>query len=1146
MARAGKASRRRASGSHSPALLSKRTCALPRYGKVTRRAFTHALGGGALLSLAPSLSSGAAERHTLFFNFSNVNFANGAQSNSTHYFFISGRHYRLGPISEKPHLLARARLTNRFLTEVPDQQITHFAEGVDLPSDSSTLGYSYMDANTSTGTYSLTSLVQHVPAAGLAHAFGNVLSAAAGGSLPLSAKREAYGVTPALTLQDLKDEQVLVDMSDFARTLVGMHPDFLAANVKAAGIVQFGHVTQNQYTKELTQMLNGMGPAQPQGMTAGSGNPGWATLIPYTDPDGKVFKNSVNLNQYDTEWHPDLGPAVLKAVLDVNPKIKNDTSLGTNITGVNPDVKNPQLAGNIWYTHNGFSSFERTVQTTAGVEGEVPSVSFNTVNSSMGIQFIDNPTVSVNGDGTLTISLTTIRNWFLRFLSVYLQFKDNQGNVINPNSLPADVIKNHPQDVKLEYSQAAFAGFISPPNTIAGVPFLPIDFALTLNVPTSVSSISIFFGGIGNASIPPGAIDDNWIIVGATLTGLINYALVGLLMAAGAFPDIAPLIRFLFQGLLSEVIFELLAVTGSGVFEGGTVNVLSLVNGMVKALLNASVVPALARLITFVTGDITASQFFDAVPLVGNIARVVAAVVGAVQLAETSIEVGISPRIYEFGIALTHTVFSTVLPDPMHGALPTITSNEVLYYRTIYLFGSGGVPHKGDPQDIEDPAHAPSLVIRLDKIPSGGQIEVRIALYIRQKGASVDDVNNFCAAQGTTNLTDNTVSQLPTIVLTENRRPIQANTQYQHVMKTTLDETGNHLWLETSKAPVYTAPAGNQQPGSLGALRNITVRQMTAAQPGYVGYAWQSYSSGVNDCMAGAPAQVDVAANLNTSSSNSGKAAQSGYARLGCGLSGGSGGVSVAYSLLSNNAQNFYLDTDTRLVRQVRLDNPAFDPPGAPNNMAFGKLNFDSDKLVLHPSGHLVSINGQFHKCESHRVPANPLPDASASSMLIASPFSGLGERPGLITSPVSLAASIDGHVLVLEDSAYNNRIQAMDLGGNPIPLFANQSTPYFLVLTETAQYLYLDIAVEFSGFIYVLSQSQDASDFRVDVYHPTQQGTKPITTTRGIYGAKLAVDYWRGLYTLNYEVLQLPNGNVPMVTEPSVSYWYPQLPTSA
>jgi uncharacterized membrane protein len=110
---------------------------------------------------------------------------------------------------------------------------------------------------------------------------------------------------------------------------------------------------------------------------------------------------------------------------------------------------------------------------------------------------------------------------------------------------------------------------------------------------------------------------------------LINYALVTVLMAAGAFPDIAPIIRFLFQGLLSEVIFELLAVSGSGVFEGGTANVVSLVNGIIKALLNASTVPTLARLVAFVTGDISASQVFDAVAIVGQIARVFAAVVPA-------------------------------------------------------------------------------------------------------------------------------------------------------------------------------------------------------------------------------------------------------------------------------------------------------------------------------------------------------------------------------------------------------------------------------------------------------------------------------------------------------------------------------------
>jgi hypothetical protein len=89
----------------------------------------------------------------------------------------------------------------------------------------------------------------------------------------------------------------------------------------------------------------------------------------------------------------------------------------------------------------------------------------------------------------------------------------------------------------------------------------------------------------------------------------------------------------------------------------------------------------------------------------------------------------------------------------------------------------------------------------------------------------------------------------------------------------------------------------------------------------------------------------------------------------------------------------------------------------------------------------------------------------------------------------------------------------------------------------------YLDIAVEFSGFIYVLSRSN--SVYRMDIYHPDQTGTDPISTTMGFNAAKVTVDYWRTVYALNYEVLRLPSGGLPGsgTTEPSISQWIPTAP---
>jgi hypothetical protein len=152
--------------------------------------------------------------------------------------------------------------------------------------------------------------------------------------------------------------------------------------------------------------------------------------------------------------------------------------------------------------------------------------------------------------------------------------------------------------------------------------------------------------------------------------------------------------------------------------------------------------------------------------------------------------------------------------------------------------------------------------------------------------------------------------------------------------------------------------------------------------------------------------------------------------------------------------------------------------------------------------------------------------------------------QPGNLISLGRFAAQSDGVILILESG--NNRIHAVDLAANPVQLFKRQPIPYFLNFSETGgpNTRYLDMAVEFSGFIYVLSYSN--SVYRLDIYDRDQPGTNPISTTMGFNAAKVTVDYWRNVYSLNYEVLKVPpNGSLPAsgVTEPSISQWLPTTP---
>jgi hypothetical protein len=87
----------------------------------------------------------------------------------------------------------------------------------------------------------------------------------------------------------------------------------------------------------------------------------------------------------------------------------------------------------------------------------------------------------------------------------------------------------------------------------------------------------------------------------------------------------------------------------------------------------------------------------------------------------------------------------------------------------------------------------------------------------------------------------------------------------------------------------------------------------------------------------------------------------------------------------------------------------------------------------------------------------------------------------------------------------------------------------------------YLDIAVENKGYIYVLSsltENDNKTTYRLDIHNPDGSLLleKPQT---GVNAARLTVDQWRAVFTLNYECFLGPGAR----TEPGVSLWIPSTP---
>jgi hypothetical protein len=1119
---------------------------------------------GAMSAGNPAHARGASPRRdtisvTLFFNLSHL-----GHVDTTHYLNIAGRKYPLTRVSDNPQVLQQARIGNAFLADLPDRYVTHFAMNVDAPSGSVTLAYLTCNENPASGVWEMTSICLHIPRAGFAYAYARARALSPHGALPLSGKRSMYGLSAATKQSDLEDESALVDVNSHAEALVGLHPDIVSVDPSSAAHIQSNYVSQDSNTQFLAELLQTMGPAAPEGTTSVFGMPAWATLLPLVDDTtGQPYKKSDGrLNQYYPDWSADVDQNAAPGMASVHPLVKNDPDLGIDVTGINLNVPGQpippeELTGKKWGMRDGIPTVIRAAKLVKPGDQQLYStvqwpyaditppdaaqVTFANQGPETGL-YVSQPTFKMLADGRVQATLDNVSNWFLRYLAVYVQFlrpDDTQNPIIQVSQLPGDTLPSeqpgpYPRQGWLDKPDALFVGILPPALAVCGIPVYPGQFAPTINIPREAHAMRIFYAGLGLSGSTPAA-PESITGVGIGMTVAFNYGVVGLFMAVGAstFGDVFKLVTATGGGTVAVAVTTLIGAILNASSPGR--QLLTFAMGFLKVILQFGITGTLATIVKKIWFDVGEAEAADSVPVAGQIARAAAAIVGGIQLAETSIEIAISPPVYAFDVVEMHSLTLTVLPDVDDDHFPEPAPGYSLYYRVSYLFDTG-TAHTLDPVTVPNPA-PDSIAIQFTNIPRGGQVNVSIGFYMRAD-TTPPGQNDWCAGFGTTGLIDNTLDLAGPIRIKASKIPIQSTTQYLHARKSALDDSGNHYWFTTTDPPPYVPPPNGQVPG-LGALNAITVRQATSVQQGYVGYAWKAFSSGVIGCGGSTNGQFDQMANLNTDTDNGGANAQVGYVSS-AGLCGYKAGVRIGYNLLTHDALNVYVDTNALLIREVSLDTPAFAGPSS--DQAFGKLNLSSTRCLMHPAGSVVSISNATHKLEVLKVPPLPVSDDDAAKQYLARTLSGPGVLPGLMLSPLALAIAPDGAILVLEQG--NNRIQALDLGGNPVRYFTHQPQPYFLELDATRGAAYLDLAVEFSGYLYVLSKDGNNAH-RLDIYHASQTSTSPICTTLGVNAAKLAVDFWRHLYTLNYEVLE-SNGEIPSFTEPSVSFWLPPPPTGA
>ena len=731
------------------------------------------------------------------------------------------------------------------------------------------------------------------------------------------------------------------------------------------------------------------------------------------------------------------------------------------------------------------------------------------------------PLTDYAGYGTLTIEVT---NHWLRHLSAYVQFLDDAGNAITPKNWD-EVLPGFIRSIFQPDDTKKYVGLISPVQTICGIPLPAEATTLTIPIPNEAATVRLLCGGLGTGKFDSGVCG---IGITGTVVGELALPII-FLIAGAAISNSKPVIALMED---KELLFAVCAIAGFLATAGLATEIavqkdarpalVQVANALGPLLLKTGLKWFIAK--AFAQG--TAER---ALPFVDVAFAVFNAAVTAAQVAQTTIEVLLSPFVYETRVTRSIDVKVTLTPDQRTHQFPPVSAGGHYVVNVVYDNNAtyGVVTNK-----LPDTISSDPITVTLKNCPAGGQLQVRSFFYAP---------NGWQAGQGSSGwlpalATDGTTLVIPDLMITTNDVPLSAASHYQHTQKIVY-EGSKHDWSGTKQAPTTTLTTPSPYfPKQISNWTGITLAQ----GPAQVAYSYEATGLDPNT-----PSSLYTVENLSIlqdpESEYSVPKKPVGFA----------GKATPVYELVSpddGSGPNFWLDPSAgawdpvtnpggglhlrRLTVGYKKPPPAF---AAANDESWGRFVLSGDRFAIHPKGYVVGISFQTAKLQILPIPPAATEDRSAP---IATLAGGQGSREGLMSGPAALGVALDGRILVLE--ALNRRIQAFTVDGTPVPCFGDPKNPSAtMALLRGDGETYLDMSVEAKGYIYVLGHAGDGSSpasYFVDVYQPNGEW---LVRTTGVAAAKIVVDLMRSLYTLNYEII-LGASERP---EPSVSMWLPAPP---
>jgi len=740
----------------------------------------------------------------------------------------------------------------------------------------------------------------------------------------------------------------------------------------------------------------------------------------------------------------------------------------------------------------------------------------------------------------------TVYNNYVRWIWVYVQYLGPGG--VN---LSIDPKASFP-DTK--YSR--FAGVLPQVFTVFGVPLWDTNtLGITLDFPAGALSARLLYcslgadlvGGGWRQYFPPGAYSgkiapEDEVLYPALATGILSIGMNAFALACdiqlartwgvikeefgsltrGNFGRYAEAWEPLTRGSLKLTVAEALATAvcgGSALYATLGQFRVSAANLWGLLLRMASVVPKLIFSIKTadawqlvddaLRGDQSAQRLARAIPVVGQVLAIASLVGDAATLAQAAAGFFECPWVIANEVSRTYEATVTISRDPRSGTFPVTARSwrlEANVDGATVLYPVTGTVNPGGV------AQSDPVVVPVKGVPFGGAQICWSVAFLDEAGQQVG--TGVSAAYP-----NNDPARVPDAVgfaITQLPATISASTVFKRAVTTAWSPAaGGYVW-----SPGVTVAATLASPGAVDVISTSV-----ATLAGVAGVVWREgdryYLRGVPVAQNGATVEL-------------GTATREGYARRPFLLLD-------SFVEASSEGNHVLLEPDETtsgyVIRKVSLNAVTGALSWNPGVSA-GMFTLPVSAAALHSSGRVVAVS-----TEAGRLGWLQPVDLSGRPQLAAY-TAGPGTEVGLLSSPVALAVTNPGTVLVLEAAA--QQLSAFDLNGNPAPYFTAAPSPGY-VLPLVSDGTYLDVAVDGAEQVYLLyftGTGTAPADYRVDVYN--RDGSPLATRSPGVNVPHLAVDYWRSLFAAHDAPLARLGTTTPRISpalgvpEPSVSRFDP------